>query len=402
MDEMLKYAVENGIVDLSYIREMYEMNKREEILKEHPYKIWEGKDGKWYTYLPDEKKKRALKKRNTEKAIKSLIVAYYEELESRPCFREEYFRWIAEKEKYCEIGKNSITRYDNDFHRFFPENEPFCKIRLCDVTDSDLEHFIKGTIRKNALSAKSYAMLRLILSGVFKYAKREGHTDFSISRFFMDFALPKNIFKRKIKENSDEVFNLDEARMLMEYFKREGTPECVALHLQFLSGVRVGELAALKWEDYKGDVLKIHRTEITYRDKKSGSIVVEVKEYPKTEAGVREVIIPPEARNILDGLKESARAEPGDYMFVKNRKRIGERAYDYWIRKACREVGIKERSTHKIRKTYVSKLLSENVDDAIVAEQVGHKQITTTHTYYHFDVTTNPERVKEICCAATF
>lgn len=38
------------------------MNKREEYLIKHPYEIWEGKDGKWHTYLPDAKKGRIAKK----------------------------------------------------------------------------------------------------------------------------------------------------------------------------------------------------------------------------------------------------------------------------------------------------------------------------------------------------
>ena len=44
-DELLKYAVENGIIDLLYVQEQIEMNKRKELLGKHPYKIWEGKDG---------------------------------------------------------------------------------------------------------------------------------------------------------------------------------------------------------------------------------------------------------------------------------------------------------------------------------------------------------------------
>lgn len=41
------------------------------------YKIWEGKDGKWYTYLPDEKKGRVLKKRTSEHAIIEMVIEFY-------------------------------------------------------------------------------------------------------------------------------------------------------------------------------------------------------------------------------------------------------------------------------------------------------------------------------------
>ena len=53
--ELLKYAVENGMINTALVQEKIEMQKREELLNKHPYKIYQGKDGKWYTYLPDKR-----------------------------------------------------------------------------------------------------------------------------------------------------------------------------------------------------------------------------------------------------------------------------------------------------------------------------------------------------------
>ena len=72
MDEALKFAVENGIIDLSYIQAKYEMNKREEILKKHKWAISQGKDGYWRTYLPDEEKGRKMIKRKSQKDIENI------------------------------------------------------------------------------------------------------------------------------------------------------------------------------------------------------------------------------------------------------------------------------------------------------------------------------------------
>ena len=49
MDDLLKYAVEHGMIDVSYVQEQIEMNKRKELLDKHPYKIWHGTDGNWHT-----------------------------------------------------------------------------------------------------------------------------------------------------------------------------------------------------------------------------------------------------------------------------------------------------------------------------------------------------------------
>lgn len=391
--EQLQYAIENGMLDAELLQLQIEMKKRKEILENHPYKIWEGKDGNWYTHLPDEKKEenRALKKRKTEKGIQDCIVEYYLELERHPCFRQVYEQWIAEKAEYEEIGKNSITRYNNDFERFFPLNEPFCKIRLCDMTNSELERFIKKTIKEKELTAKTYAMLRLIITGVFKFAKREGYTEFSISTFFKDLSLPSNIFKKKIKPKELEIFNEQEAKLLLQYLLDNPTIVNLGIALSFFCGVRVGELSALKREDNsERNLLKIRRTEIMYRDNDLNERITTVKEYPKTDSGVRNVIIPDFAQRILD---EIILINPdGEYLFMKDGSRIKERRFNYYLKVACEKVGVSPRSTHKVRKTYGSMLLSNNVDTAVVLNQMGHSDIATTQSYYHYDITTDKSK----------
>ena len=57
---LLKIALESDMIDLSTIQKQIDMQKRKELLNTHPYAVWEGKNGKWYTYLPVEEKGRVL------------------------------------------------------------------------------------------------------------------------------------------------------------------------------------------------------------------------------------------------------------------------------------------------------------------------------------------------------
>ena len=56
--------------------------------------------------------------------------------------------------------------------------------------------------------------------------------------------------------------------------------------LMFCTGIRVGELVALKWCEVTDNSIKIRRTEIFYKgdDEKR---VYEIRDFPKTEAGVQ-------------------------------------------------------------------------------------------------------------------
>ena len=391
-NDVLKFALDNGIIDISCVQEKYRMNKRNEILKRHPYKIWEGKDGKWYTYLKDEKRGRVLRKRNTEESLIDLIVEAYQSETKDYCFADAYHEWIKEKEEFSEIGRSSITRYEKDFKRFFDKDDDFCNIKLCDMTESDLELFIKRSIKNHGLTAKGYAGLRTLLIGTLKYAKREKYTDFSVGSFFNDFSLPKNMFRKKVKRKENEVFTLDELKKLIPHLEEGGTKKDYAVLLQIYSGVRVGELTALKRGDNaERNHLFICRTEYVYYDENEGKHITTVKEYPKTDDGVRDIVIPQKAQSILDRLKIQVTKD--DFLFSECGQRISSKQINYHLKKVCRESGIIPKSTHKLRRSYISLLLSEHADDALVQKQVGHKEISTTQKYYHYDILPDSEKV---------
>ena len=76
--------------------------------------------------------------------------------------------------------------------------------------------------------------------------------------------------------------------------------------------------------------------------------------------------------------------------------RIKEKAFSVKIVKICRYVGIKERSMHKARKTYATKLINGGVDESIVINQMGHTSIDCTKNYYYYNNKNDEEIVKQI------
>lgn len=66
------------------------------------------------------------------------------------------------------------------------------------------------------------------------------------------------------------------------------------------------------------------------------------------------------------------------------------------IHRACRAVGIPERSSHKIRKTYASALLDGNVNEKLLQKLLGHKDIYTTKRCYRRDRMTEADKLAEV------
>ena len=148
----------------------------------------------------------------------------------------------------------------------------------------------------------------------------------------------------------------------------------------FKTGLRIGELAGLKKCDISENVIHVCRTEICYEDE-SGKRVFEVRDFPKTEAGIRDVFIP---KNCLWILRKLHSINPfGEFVFEDNGNRIRTYVFRSRLGTICKHTGVVRKSPHKIRKTYGSILLDNGVDESLVIEQMGHTDIKTTKEYYY-------------------
>lgn len=379
------------MINLSDVENSIEAMKRDELLKKHSYEIWEGKDGKWYTYLPSKDGGRTLKKRKSRKDLEKVIIDFYKN-QKEVLIKDIFQEWISQKLEYGEIQKQTYDRYKTDFDRFF-NNTDISKTDIRKITEDDLEMFIRQTIKNMNLSNKSYSGLRLLIMGIFKYAKKQKYTEISITQFFGDLDLPRKCFARKVVKDDESVFTDSEVEKISRYVRENVSMINYGILLAFQTGVRVGELCTLKYSDIQGNKLRISRTEVRYRDK-DGNYVFEVRESPKTEAGNRDIILSSEAKKTL---REIRRLNPfGEYIFMKDGKRIKEKAFSVKIVKICRYVGIKERSMHKARKTYATKLINGGVDESIVVKQMGHTSIDCTKNHYYFNNKNEEDAVKQI------
>jgi len=379
-NEILKYAAENGMIDLSYVQEKIEMAKRKELLERHPYKIWEGKNGCWYTYLPDSEGGRVLKKRRSREDLEKDIIKCQAQQAEDPTIADIFQEWIDNRLEMKEISKASYDRYYVDFKRFFSE---FGERKVKNVTELDIEDFMLKSIADFSLTAKSFGNLRILVYGIFKRAKKKRLVFFSITEVVNDLEISRNAFSRTRKEERNEVFMQDELPLVLNYLKENIDIVNLGILLMFLTGVRVGELVAIKASDVEGNVIHISRTESHYRDEETGKEVFVVKDTPKTAAGVRNVIVPNDYVWILRKIRQMNAA--GEFLLMRKGSRVRASVVRRRLHKICRAVGIHDKSTHKARKTYASILLSAGLDSSMVISLMGHTDISCTEQYYHRD-----------------
>ncbi len=399
--ELLNFAVENGMIDVNTIQKQFEMNERKRYLEMHKNKIWQGKDKGYYTYLPDEKQKkgRKLVRKSTVEKLEDAIIEFYKSEEDVPTINKIFKQWSCEKLEFGEVCKGTYDRYENDFKKYVIGSVLDQKsVRY--ITEDALEIFLRKTIAENNLTVKAYSNLRTIIIGIFKYAKRKKLTNLSISTFFKDLDLSRKAFRRNCKTKESQIFSEDEIPILLDWLRKNPSVENYGIILCFQSGIRVGELAGLKFSDLTGKVLHVQRQEIKYKDSETNKCTHKIAEYTKTDAGDRCIIL---TESALETIKSIRRLNPfGEYMMQNGERRFWTNTFNDRLYKACDKCGLPRRSMHKIRKTYGTTLIDANVDDSLIMSQMGHSDISTTRKYYYYSNKNSKHNEEQIEQAIAF
>jgi len=354
------------------------MTKRKELLSNHPYKIWEGTNGKWYTYLPDEDKGRVLKKRSSKKDIEDIVIVYWDEAINSPTIKDIFYEWNDYRLELNKISKSSHTRLEQVFKRHY---STFGKKHIKDVTENEFIEFLEKQIPEHSLSAKAFGSLKTITKGILKRAKRKKLISYTPEDVLFQLEISNNEFQKNIKEDYEEVFNEEETSIAIKYLKDNLDIRNSAVLLMFITGARIGEIVALKSEDInvEKNTIKIRRIETRYKE--NNKTIYTVKMFSKTQAGNREIVVPSNYQWLLRNLK--AYSENKEWIFMEKDKRLTTLLIRKRVYKMCKDTNIYKKSPHKIRATYDTILLDAHLDKRFIKDQMGHSDITTSEKYYH-------------------
>lgn len=378
MDEVLKFAIENGMIDLSYIQDEIAMKKREELLKRHKWAISQGKDGYWRTYLPDANKPKGRRqiKRITKEDIENVVCDYLKEDIENPTINEVFEEWNDRRLELKKIAPGTHQRNKQIYERHFFE---FGKRKIKSVAPEDISDFLEAQVPIQNLTSKAFSGLKTITKGFLKRAKKRKLISFNVEEIFNDLDISDTSLKKTYKKDKDEIFTEEETGMILEYLTQNPDIRNLGILLIFLTGLRVGELVALKFEDIEGNIIHVNKTETRY--KKNGKDVYEIKYSPKTDAGDRSAIVPESYSWVLTRLKL---INPfAEYVFSEHGKRFTTNVIRRRLVRICNKLDIPPRSPHKIRKTYASIMFENHVDSRMLIKIMGHTDIMCTETHYH-------------------
>lgn len=174
----------------------------------------------------------------------------------------------------------------------------------------------------------------------------------------------------------------------LELLPSEDTKYKVAIILTVFTGVRLGELMGLEWQDvdFKNGIISINRSSQYLSDM---GVFTKV---PKTESSIREIAIPEFIVSLLEEYKlwyEEQKSIYGelwtnsDRLFVQaDGKPMHPSTISKWFVKYVGQIGLPVINFHGLRHTNASLLVAQNIDIAVISARLGHAQISTTLDFY--------------------
>ena len=342
------------------------------------------KDGRWQgSILIGRKMNGKLDRRfvygKTEREVKRKLLelkrtAYAEiGLETSDMTVQEYMtRWLVDIKKN-ELKPASFARLSQVLHNQIFDTIGF--ISASALSPSDIQKLIND-LRDGGKSFSSIKKVYLALNACYNMGVIRG--DFHRNPC-LGVRLPKIIEKDisdtvKFYQEDDVIKICQEATSKFQNGRNKYRLGW-AIVLLLYTGMRIGELLALTWDDVTDTHININKNTVVVSNK-----IID-QSSTKTNSGIRKIPLSKKAKKAIDELREIT----GEYKYVmttKNGGRIYPRNVDRTFRDICRVCNLPINGVHSLRHTFASMLFKNKCDVQVVSKLLGHSDPSITRRIY--------------------
>ena len=306
-------------------------------------------------------------------------------------FKDWIYDWLINQKNY--VKESTYANYSSIvFNHLIPSLGNYTLNELTQklLQDFLLEKFKSGRLdRKGGLSEKTIKDIATVL----KCSLKDAMNNNRMRMINLDFTYPKNGYKNKLY-----ILNKTEQNKISNYVVNNLTNRNIGILLSLYSGIRIGELCALKWSDidFKKGVMTINKTlqRIYIKDKDNKNISKIIISTPKTKNANRDIPLNKEFSSILIKLK----TKNNDYILSGNENYIEPRTYRKYFNKFLKEIKLNHINFHALRHTFATNCITLGVDYKTVSELLGHANVTITlNLYVHPQMSQKKKCINLIC-----
>lgn len=254
-----------------------------------------------------------------------------------------------------KLGKRSVRRIS------YGDIEGFCNSLL-----------LEGGAKKDGLSSKTVSDCLTLVRRILRYAADRGYEPLYDGKSIV------------IKQRSEEmrILSRSEQKILCDYLYDHLDERNIGILLCLFTGMRIGEICALKWEDISLSerTIYVHRTmqriQVKENPEHKTKIIISS---PKSICSSRKIPLPDEFMKLLEKYKRSEKA----YVLTGTECRYVEpRTMENHFHRIAEECSINRIKFHSLRHTFATRCVELGFDIKSLSEILGHASVNITMNRY--------------------
>lgn len=273
--------------------------------------------------------------------------------------------WLFDLQK--ELKPSTYASYSYKMTRYILPS--IGDIPLNQLESSDVEKLFLSL--KERLSLSSLHVIYQIGKKCFKDALK---SQLISTNPFEDMHISKN---QKVRIHSLSKYEQKKLEKVAEEDPQKGFPVLLSLY----TGMRIGEIAALKWEDIdlKEEIITVKHTYQRIPLASENKMTTLVYGTPKTESSIRKIPINKKIKHYLIILKKEATSP---FIFSTKGAPLEPRVLTYYFHVIRKKAGLSHVHFHQLRHTFATRCLENNADISSLSSLLGHHSTQMTLDVY--------------------
>lgn len=275
--------------------------------------------------------------------------------------------WRTDKKQY--VKKSSYAAYmlliENHLLPVFGDSGV--------IEEADVQAFVLKKLEQG-LSQKTIKDMLIVLKMILKFGAKNKwieHNQFDIQ------------FPTERENPQLEVLSRTNQKKIMNYIQAHFTFRNLGVYICLSSGMRIGEICALTWEDIdiNTGIVSVRRTIQRIYTIEDGVRKTElVLDTPKTKNSIRDI---PISRDLLKILKPIKKVVNNSFFVLTNDAKPTEpRTYRSYYENFMKELDIPKLKFHGLRHSFATRCIESKCDYKTVSVLLGHSNISTTLNLY--------------------
>lgn len=342
--------------------------------------IYKRKDGRWegripYEHSSHQKKYRSVYGKTYQETRQKMeqerqllrTLTDYEDLR----IRDASEIWLTDRGSYLKVSTIATYRNIIETH-IIPEAG---NIRVTRFTQKEMECFAAGlrsSEKGYALSLTYSRSICALLLAILSYARK---------KYGYHMILPENPISTE-KKRQIQLPGENSLHKLEDYLSTHAAEDtCLGILIAFHTGIRLGELCALTWEniDLEESVLSIKMSMQRTSGKQAAGKTKIVLQEPKSLTSLRNIPLPP----VLLPFLKQYRQPDSCYVIRGKKKPFAEpRTVQYRFTKILKQCQIEDFHFHMLRHAFATRCIDMGFDVKSLSEILGHSNVQITMNLY--------------------